>query len=142
MDHVSSTSICPVDPCPPHLGSDGASLEFAEWLAVNTTGLADLAGWLGGAVWRRRTERLCDGARTGFVDEDETYEVLDLFSLQHVGDPGRPETVLFALVDLDHPNVHACCLAAESLSRGLLAIADERSDAAGISQPRAMGRAA
>ena len=142
MERVSSTPTGPVDPCPPHICSDGASLKFAEWLAVNAAGLADLAGWLGGAIWRRRAERLCDGARSGFVDEDEAYEVLDLFSLRHVGDPRRPETALFALIDLDHPNVHACCIAAESLSRGLLAIADERSDAAGISQPRAMGRAA
>ena len=142
MDQVPVTSTCPVDPRPPHLGSDGATLEFAEWLAVNAAGLADLAGWLGGAIWRRRVERLGAAARSGFVDEDEAYEVLDLFSLRHVGDPRRPETILFALIDLDHPHVHACCLAAESLSRGLLAIADERSDAAGAPELRNTGRAA
>ena len=142
MDRVPVTSTCPVDPRPPHLGSDGATLEFAEWLAVNAAGLADLAGWLGGAVWRRRAERLCDGARSGFVDEGESYELLGLFSLRDVGEPRRPETVLFSLIDLDHPNVHACCLAAESLSRGLLAITDGRSDAAGATETRITGRAA
>ena len=142
MNHVSSTPSRQVDPCHHRLEGNGVALEFAEWLAVNTTGLGDLAGWLGGAFWRQRAEQLCEGARSGFVDEDQAFAVLDLFSLRHVGDPRRPETILFSLVDLDHPNVHACCLAAESLSRGLLAIADERSDAAGISQHRAMGRAA
>ena len=142
MDHMSAAPTLRVDPCPYRLEDDGVALEFAEWLAVNAAGLADLAGWLGGAVWRRRAERLGAAARSGFVDEDEAYEVLDLFSLRHLGDPGRPDTALFALIDLDHPHVHACCLAAESLSWGLLAIADERADAADTAELRITRRAA
>ena len=142
MNHMSATPTRRVDPCSHRLEGNGVALEFAEWLAVNAAGLADLAGWLGGAVWRRRAERLGAAARSGFVDEDEVYELLDLFSLRHVGDSGRPETTLFSLLDLSHPHVHECCLAAESLSKGLLAIADERADASDTAELRKTRRAA
>ena len=125
-----------------HVHPGGEAAGFAAWLSVNARDLAALAGWLGGALWRARTQRVCKAAGRGLVRPGAVRDLLDLFALTHVGDPDRIESAIFAIVDLDHPNVHASCVVAESLSRGLRAIAREGYDPMPVWYARPIGRAA
>ena len=125
-----------------HVDPGGEAAEFAAWLAVNGDSLATLAGWLGGALWRARTHRVCEAAGRGLVRPGAVRDLLDLFALTHVGDPDRIESAIFAIVDLDHPNVHRSCVVAESLSQGLRAIAREGYDPMPSGDARPTGRAA
>ena len=125
-----------------HVDPGGEAAGFAAWLAMNGDSLAALASWLGGALWRARTERVCEAAGRGLVQPGAVRDLLDLFALTHVGDPDRIESALFAIVDLDHPNVHVSCVVAERLSRGLRAIAREGYDPMAFGVARPSGRAA
>lgn len=116
--------------------------DFPLWLALNADGLADLAHWLGGPLWRDRAERVCAAARTGRVRPAPVRELLDLFALTHVGDPDRCETDRFAYIDPGDPRVHQCCLVAESLARGLAATARAAGDATVAAGSSSLGRAA
>ena len=116
--------------------------DFPLWLALNAAGLSDLAHWLGGPLLRARTERVCAAARMGRVRPAQVRELLDLFALTHVGDPGRCETARFAYIDPSDPRVHQCCLVAESLARGLAATVRAAGDATTAAGASSLGRAA
>lgn len=122
MHHSIPTTIAATAVHPP----DGLSRQqFAFWLDVNGHHLAALADWLGGPSWRARSYAVSNAARGGVVRLGPIRELLGLFALHHVGDLARSETGRFAGVDPGHPYVHECCLAAESLARGLAVLVRE-----------------
>ncbi len=99
-----------------------------RFLRDNGARLAKAAHRLGGSAASARVFLLCEAvSHTRRLTQTQRRQLVDLhqtLTLDHVGDPNRIETALFAVIDPESPFVEDCCLLSEKLGALLRLIAE------------------
>tara|TARA_R110002072_G_C7692178_1_gene512413 strand:- start:9 stop:422 length:414 start_codon:yes stop_codon:yes gene_type:complete len=103
-----------------------------EFLCKNGMALARAAHKLGGSVASAQVflliEEVNHTLRLTYDHGNQLVDLHRLLTLEHVGDPDRIESGLFAEIDLSSRFVEDCCCLADKLGSLVALIMDERPD--------------
>lgn len=114
-----------------------------DFMAVNGDALANAACRLGGSPASGRVVTLLEAIKTGRSLTRSHYRQLrdlhDLLSLQHVGDPDRIETALFAEFEPWSQEVEEICLLTDALENLFLQVGEPEVPLRGESLSKRIG---
>ncbi len=106
------------------------------FLRDHISALAKAAYKLGGFAASARVFLLCEAVgqtlRLTRLQRSQLVDLHRLLTLEHVGDPNRIESSLFAEIDPSSAFVEECCCMADELGALLVSIKDEESLSKGV----------
>ncbi|MDG2452967.1 MAG: hypothetical protein P8M63_09045, partial [Paracoccaceae bacterium] len=99
---------------------------FSDWLRDDGDHLTAAADLFGGTKWKKRADAVLAAAKSGFSPTNLVDELSNLhrfLTLELTDDLDSEEAALFSAIHPNDPRVNEAWLCAETLERGLVAMA-------------------